>query len=131
MSTTTLADPIDGAELKLMILERVRRALDRDSTLANDIAYAGFRLDFEIKLVYKRATTATTMVWGGESGGAEPILPGDVVGDEMGVDKLADHYETDSPNTAREAHDLPIPVMVKTATGVERRKIHVNPRPVK
>lgn len=130
MSTTTLADPIDGAELKLMIIERVRRALDRDSTLANDIAYAGFRLDFEIKLVYKRATTATTLVWGGESGGAEPILPGEAVVDG-GVDRMVDKYETDSPNAAREEHDLPIPVMVKTATGVERRKVHVNPRPVK
>jgi hypothetical protein len=39
---------------------------------------------------------------------------------------LADTYTSDSPNTAREDHSLPIPVMVQTPSGKERRKIHVN-----
>lgn len=116
----SLNDPIDGAELKLIILERISRALDRDSTLGNDIAYAGFSLSFEIRLKYLRSKTADTLVWGNAVEGVETL--------DQPTETATDTYTTDSPNTAREDHSLPVPVMVQTPNGPQRRKIHVNPR---
>lgn len=125
MAQPTLTDPIDGSELKAIILERIARALDRDSTLANDIAYAGFTLSFEIRVKYLRSTTAPTLVWGNQI--LTPLADGVVV--EAGPEEvLTDTYATDSPNAAREAHDLPVPVMVQTPNGPQRRKVHVNAR---
>lgn len=120
MATTSLNDPIDGSELKQIILERISRALDRDSTLADDIAYAGFSLSFEIKLKYLRSKTADTLVWGNAVEGVETL--------DQPTETATDTYTTDSPNTAREDHSLPVPVMVQTPNGPQRRKIHVNPR---
>lgn len=129
MPTQSLNDPIDGAELKQIILHRIAAALDKDCTLVDDIAYAGFCMTFNVKIAYKRSKTADTTIWGGMNGGPEPIQPGQNInlekGDEMA--DLTDTYESDSPNTAREEHDLPIPIMVKTPSGSERRKIHINP----
>jgi hypothetical protein len=118
MATTSLNDPIDGAELKSIILERISRALDRDSTLANDIAYAGFRLGFSITLKFLRSKTADTLIWGDAAEGVETL--------DQPTEMITDSYTTDSPNTAREEHDLPIPVMVQTPNGPQKRKIHVN-----
>lgn len=123
MATTSLNDPIDGAELKAIILERISRALDRDSTLANDVAYAGFELKFNIDLKFLRSKTAPTLIWGSEVQKVEPAV---VTQDEDIV--VTDAYSTDSPNTTREEHDLPVPVMVSTPNGPQRRKVHVNPR---
>lgn len=123
MATTSLNDPIDGAELKAIILERISRALDRDSTLADDIAYAGFSLSFEIRLKYLRSKTADTLVWGEEKEGVETL--------DQPTETAIDSYSTDSPNTAREEHGLSIPVMVTTPNGPQRRKVHVNPRGAK
>jgi hypothetical protein len=118
MATVSENDPIDGGELKKIILERISNALDRDCTLTNDIAYAGFQLDFQITLGYKRSKTTGTLVWGntGEGDGGLPDA----------IETAKDHYESDSPNTAREAHGLPVPVMVATPAGMEKRRIHVN-----
>jgi hypothetical protein len=122
MATTSLNDPIDGAELKAIILERISRALDKDCTLANDVAYAGFSLGFEINIKFLRSKTIPTLIWGGAQEGVA------AVGDDVVKETLTDTYATDSPNTAREAHSLPVPVMVQTPTGPQRRKLHVNPR---
>lgn len=127
MATTSLNDPIDGAELKQIILERITRALDKDCTLSNDIAYAGFALKFQIDLKFLRSKTAPTLVWGTEVQTVDPAIATE---DEESV-ILADTYETDSPNTAREEHSLPIPVLVQTPNGPQRKKVHVNPRGTK
>lgn len=124
---TTLNDPIDGAELKEIILKRIGDQLDKDCTLGNDIAYAGFHLNFEIKLKYLRSKVEETLVWGNMKEGGDhsdtdtPHDVGDII--------LADTYLTDSPNTAREDHDLPIPVIVQTPNGMERRKVKLGRPP--
>jgi hypothetical protein len=118
MPTVSENDPIDGGELKKIILDRISTALDKDCTLTDDIAYAGFRLDFVINLGYKRSKTPGTMVWGNAAEGYEGVP-------DM-IEIVKDNYETDSPNTAREDHNLPVPVMIQTAAGMEKRRIHVN-----
>lgn len=124
MPTTSLNDPIDGAELKQIILKRISDALDKDCTLVDDIAYAGFVLKFEINLTFKRSRTPGTLIWGTTTDGG---LTATTTEDVITPIQAAGEYETDSPNTAREEHDLPVPVMIKTPSGETRRKIHINP----
>lgn len=120
MATWSLNDPIDGEELKQIILKRIEDALDRDCTLADTIAYAGFELSYEIKLKFIRSNSPGTLVWGAAKEGMS-------VGDSDTV-TLVDEYKTDSPNTAREEHDLGIPVMIDTPAGRERRKVGRPPK---
>lgn len=116
---TSLNDPIDGAELKAIILQRISAKLDQDCTLGDDIAYAGFALNFTVNLKFKRSKTADTLVWGDISEGEAADTP---------TAPIADSYESDIPNQARDDHDLPIPIMVKTATGMERKKVGRPPK---
>lgn len=120
MATISLNDPIDGAELKEIILKRISDALDRDCTLADTIAYAGFELGYEIKLKFIRSNSPGTLVWGESKEGM-------LIGDSESF-TLTDSYKTDSPNTAREEHDLGIPVMIDTPSGRERRKVGRPPK---
>lgn len=126
MPTTSLTDPIDGAELKAIILHRIAAALDKDCTLVNDIAYAGFALKYSIHIEYKRSKTPPTVIWGDLKEGDVAVDTAEV-GSTITHNTVEDKYESDSPNTAREEHDLPVPVMIKTPSGETRRKIHINP----
>ncbi len=120
MAQQTLNDPLDGAEKKSIILKRISDALDRDCTLGDDIAHAGFKVDFTISIKYLRTVAgAETVVWGSAVVGDIPI------GDNVVTATATGTYETDSPNAAREDHDLGIPVMVATPSGTERRKIKI------
>lgn len=129
MPTTSLNDPIDGSELKLIILKRISDALDKDCTLVNDIAYAGFAMKYSIDLKFLRSKTAPSLIWGSTTENLRPEVEQMDVAELIAapIETISDSYETDSPNTAREEHSLPIPVMVKTPSGSERRKIHINP----
>lgn len=119
----TLNDPVDGAELKKIILERISRALDKDSTLTNDVAYAGFWIKYNITVQYYRSKTLPTLIWGD----VEEKVDGEVEQDP--AVELVDSYVTDIPNQAREDHSLPVPVMVQTPSGAQRRKVHIEKKP--
>jgi hypothetical protein len=114
----TLNDPLCGAEIKQIIVGKIADALDRDCTLQDDVCYPGFSVNFELKLTYVRSITPGTLVWGSETVLPDPENVGEVV-DE----KVTGDYKTDSPNTAREENDLPIPVMVNTHAGPRREKV--------
>ncbi len=115
MPQSTLNDPLDGTEFIDIVLTRIRRALEADSVIGKDTEHP--RFSFEIKIKFPAEHTKETLVWGKEGtiSLAEPI--------EM----ITDSYASDSPNRSREDHNLPIPVMVQTPSGPEKRKIHVNP----
>ena len=112
----SLNDPLCGAEIKQMILDDVKASLDKNTVLTDDIAYAGFSHTFECKLKLLRSPTPQTLAWG--AGGS-----GDAAGgEETGVTAEASN---DSPNAARIAHGLPVPVLAQTAAGNVRRKVQV------
>lgn len=99
----TLNDPLSGAEIKEIATCKFREALDRDCTLTDDKTYPGFHLKFEATISYLRQTAEQpTMMWGETAVG---------------------EYRIESPNQAREDHDLPIPVVVQTPTGEKREKV--------
>ena len=112
----TLNDPLSGAEIKQIALAKFAEALDRDCTLVDDICYPGFRLKFDATISFTRANAVYTSVWGN-------ALVGDPPEEGTQGDLISGGYETDSPNTAREENDLPIPVMIQTPSGPKREKV--------
>lgn len=110
---TVLNEPLSGLEIKEIVLQRISAALDKDCTLVDDLAYPGFGLKFSVDLTYLRSPVPSTMIWGESSEG------------EVGTDaeKVSGDYQTDSPNTARQDHDLGIPVLIQTPAGPKRRRV--------
>lgn len=113
MATLTANLPINGAELKQIILTRISDALDRDCTLGDDVTYSGFEIKFVVNLKYKNSFNDGTLVWGtGTTGDVEDDTDGKVETVSAG-----DEYESNSPAQARDDHDLPHPVLKQTADG--------------
>lgn len=112
----SLNDPLSGAEIKQICVQKFADSLDRDSTLTDDFTYPGFTLKFEATIGFLRSTTTSTMVWGNSVNGKNP-------GTDAQQVPVNVEYKTDSPNTAREENDLPLPVMVQTPSGPKRQKV--------
>lgn len=121
MPIPTLNDPISGQELKEILVQRFKALLDRDSTLINDIAYAGFESSLILNLKYKRSRTQDTLVWGNDKAGDTE----DELDNPLAHVAMTDYYETDSPNEARDDHNLPIPTLVPGPNGPVREKVHI------
>jgi len=120
----SLNDPLSGGEIKEIILAVIKKRLDGDCTLMGGLAYAGFSATFDIKIGYLRSLTKPTLIWGD----AGQITDGEV--ESAGATTVADTYVSPSPNVARQDHDLPIPVMVQTPKGPERRRVRIEkPKP--
>ena len=111
----SLNEPLSGAEIKEIIIQRITEALNRNCTLTDDIAYPGFWMKFQIDLKYTRSTTEKSLVWGENQQGT--------VGPDDQVEGFTEEYSTDSPNTARQDHDMGVPVLVQTPEGPKRRKV--------
>jgi hypothetical protein len=122
-------DPLQGREIKDIILTRVSEALDKDCTLVDDMAYPGFALKFSIDVTYTRSTTVSTHAWGNAKVGE--ILQ-ELVGDKPMKDatreEIKGFYYAESPNLAREDHDLAMPVVVKGPNGPERKFVKGIPK---
>lgn len=129
MSEKTLNEALSGSEIKEIILQEIGKRLDGDTTLENDLAYAGFFTRFEINVTFLRSLTKPTMVWGGAVQGM--VLGTDVPeGTEVNRIAITDtHTSAESPDIERQNHDLAIPVMVQTPSGMERKKVHVGRGP--
>ena len=121
MAEMSLNDPLSGEEIKKILLQRIKDQLDRDCTLQNDLSYPSFSMIFEINIKYARAAVPSTLVWGKVDGELEK--PSDQALEEV-AENVKASYESGPPNVARQEHDLPIPVMVSTPSGPQRRKVH-------
>ena len=119
MAELTLNDPLSGAEIKEIILNKIKQRLDGDCTLFDGLAYAGFSANWDIKVAFVRSLTPPTLVWG--EVGQIPEGPTETAG----ATTIADTYNSPSPNVARQENDLPIPVMVQTPKGPERRRVRI------
>jgi hypothetical protein len=108
----SLNDPLTAAEMKEIILSRIQKALDANSLLANDITYPAFGFFFQATLTFPGPKK--TLIWDRQ---------GDTNSDLPAVPVAVDYQSPDSPNRAREENGLPLPVLVTTPTGVEKRRI--------
>lgn len=116
--TEVLNDPLAAEEIKAIVLDKISAAMNKNTTLTDDITYAGFRVKFEVRMEFVRSATPSTLVWGDEVVGS---LEGD-----GGTIITGDEYESDpSPNRTREDNDLPLPVMVMTPSGPQKRKVRI------
>jgi hypothetical protein len=122
MPESTLNEALSGSEIKEIILQEIEKRLNGDTTLANDLAYAGFSVQFDIKINFLRSLTKPTQVWGIGGSFEQPITPADVESTAAVVDS---HTSALSPDIERQSHDLPIPVMMQTPSGMERKKVHI------
>ena len=128
MSERTLNEALSGAEIKEIILQEIGKRLDGDTTLENDLAYAGFTAQFNIKIAYTRSLTKPTEIWGStEQKPAPSEIPDGIEHKEIEIHDS--HSSAESPDVERQNHDLPIPVMLQTPSGMERKKVHIGRGP--
>lgn len=109
----TLKDPLSTQEIKEIALQEFKKRMDANSLLADGLTYAAFHLKFEGVITLPGRET---LVW------AE-VQKGEKLTAEDEKVSAAFEYRSESPNEARQSHDLPIPVEVKTPSGTERRKV--------
>lgn len=116
--TEVLNDPLAAEEIKAIIIAKIQDAMDRNGTLVDDLTYPGFRFSFEVKIGFIRHVTPGTLVWGN-----------DMVGQQEGVSdplEASGSYDSDpSPNKTREDNGLPLPIMVMTPSGPQKRRVRI------
>lgn len=113
-----LNDPLAAEEIKAIVIQKIQEAMDRNGPLVDDLTYPGFRVKFDIKFEFVRSPNPGTLVWGETSkGDLTDAVPGEGVAGEYASDP--------SPNKTREDNDLPLPVMVQTASGPQRRRVRI------
>jgi hypothetical protein len=119
MAEKTTNDPLSGAEIKEIILREIEKRMNGDSTLNDDLAYAGFTAKFEVKVAYLRSLTKETLVWSSVSQ--------DITADTepAGETTVFDTYVAPAPNVARQQNNLPIPVLIQTPTGTQRKRVQI------
>ncbi len=129
MPEKTLNEALSGSEIKEIILQEIGKRLDGDTTLENDLAYAGFTAQFSVTIMYLRSLTKPTLVWGSAAQTPEPPLPlPDLL--ETKHEEISSIHTSDlSPDVERQLHDLPIPVLMQTPTGMERTKVKIGRGP--
>lgn len=121
MAELTLRDPLSGAEIKEILLQEIANRLDGDSTLLDDLTYAGFKAKFDIRIGFVRSLTPESLIWGNSERNPEP----ETATEDAGSASIHDDYTSSAPNVERTEHNLPIPVMIQTPTGMERRKVQI------
>ena len=113
-----LNDPLAAEEIKAITIAKIEDAFTRNQALIDDVTYAGFRVKFDIKFEFVRSAVPGTLVWGEASkGDLTDAVPGEGVAGEYASDP--------SPNKTREDNDLPLPVMVNTSTGPQKRRVRI------
>ncbi len=120
----TLNEALSGSEIKEIILQEIAKRLDGDTTLENDLAYAGFTAKYTFDIAYLRSLTKPTLVWGHVEVNMEPSVIPNGLQHVEGV-----HISVESPDIERQLHDLPIPVLMQTPAGMERTKVKIGRGP--
>jgi hypothetical protein len=109
----TLTDPLSTQEIKEIAIQEFKRRMDANSLLADGLTYSGFSLKFEGMF---SLPGRETLIWAEVQKGEKPAADDEKVSGDF-------EYRSQNPNEARQSHDLPIPVEVKTPSGTERRKV--------
>ncbi len=124
MPERTLNEALSGSEIKEIILQEIGKRLDGDTTLENDLAYAGFTAQFTVNVAFTRSLTKPTLVWGSATQQPEAPLPdGQIEFKKIGI--VDTHSSAESPDVERQSHDLAIPVLMQTPAGLERTKVKI------
>ena len=117
-----LNDPLAAEEIKAIVIARIEDAFSRNQALIDDVTYAGFRVSFEIKFQFFNSLTAGTLVWGEHQQGEKSAFENPPV---TAIQVAAEYQSDPSPNRTREDNALPLPVMVNTSTGPQKRRVRI------
>jgi len=114
-----LNDPITMAEAKFIALSKMEADMNKNSVLIDDLTCAGFSIEYEIRFKLWRSPTPSTLVWGSKE-----------VGDTLGApeqETMNGEYSADiSPTKTRQDNDLPLPVLVNTPTGLQKKRVRIS-----
>jgi hypothetical protein len=105
-----VAMDLSGREIKDIAIKRFSERLDRDCTLADNIARTGFSMKMHCDFKLGGMISAETFVW-------DDHTMGEVNPNEAEATVVTEEYKSPSPNGAREEHDLALPVETRDGKG--------------
>lgn len=101
--------PLDGSEIRQIILQRLEKRMENNSQLANGIAYSGFKYDLTLVIKLEHATNPETLVWDlGQEG---------MISDEAQAEDMGEKYESKPPNVERQDNGLALTVEATDTKG--------------
>lgn len=126
MNEQTLNKPLSGAEIIEVVCNQVKKAMQRDCTLAPHCAYPAFSYAISINITFQDTGTkvkGTSVTVSDKLGELEPEV-------EVQTAETIVEGAPDSPNTVRMENDMGIPVLTRTPQGgVEEKRIkYSNPK---
>lgn len=122
---TAIATPFEAGEIKDIACQELRKRLDMLSPLFGNKEYAGFDLEFQVKINLRRSGEVTapkeTLAWGNAKGGARAAENMDEWEGE-----IAEKFTSQEPNVERMERDMPLTVESGDGRGGKvRRKVHI------
>ncbi len=127
MQEKTLPRPLSGTEIKTAILKKLEQSMNRDSRLANHVAYGAFSYHFRLDIKFQDLGTqyGQTAEEGQET--LQEVENPEVI---LEVETLDWDEEAKAPNQVRVETEQPVPVAVKEPSGkvVERRVTYKDPK---
>ena len=133
MPETAVNLPFESSEIIDIAMQEFRKRLLGLSPLQSNKEYAGFSLDFQVKIHLRRTGEAIhegreTLAWGNVQRGELPSGADlDAVSHEM---EIADHtstFESKDPNDERIERDMPLVVEASDGKGGKiRKKVRVS-----
>ena len=125
--------PLDAGEIKDIAMQEFKKRLDGLGPLSGSKEYAGFSLDFQVKIHLRRTGEAIhegreTLAWGNVQGGELPSGANlDAVSHEMEIAGIASTFESKDPNDERIERDMPLTVEAGDGKGGKiRKKVRVS-----
>ena len=125
--------PLDAGEIKDIAMQEFKKRLDGLGPLSGSKEYAGFSLDFQVKIHLRRTGEAIhegreTLAWGNVQKGELPSGADlDAVIGEMEAVEHASTFESRDPNDERIERDMPLTVEAGDGKGGKiRKKVRVS-----
>jgi len=109
MTETAVNLPLDGSEIRQIILQRLEKRMELNSVLAIGIAYPGFEYDLTFVIKVDHPSVQPTTVWdrgkeGSVGSGAQEI-------------NLSEKYASKTPNVERQDNGLDLTIETTNAKG--------------
>lgn len=122
--------PFDSNEVKEIAVAEFKKRLDGLGPLQGAKEYASFSLDFQVKIKVSRLGAATgpteTLAWGHVDKSLPSSADLDTVAEEAEIAAATSTFQSQDPNTERQARDMPLTIETTDGRGGRvRRKARV------
>jgi len=124
MAEVAVNTPFESNEIKEIACQELMKRLNQLSPLMGAKEYSSFEIDFQIKIILRRAGESTnpskTLAWGLCQQG-KPAADDAV---EMAVENSS--FQSGDPNNERLARHMPLTVETSGKGGAVRRKVRID-----